>query len=248
MQLLQGAAPLAEGSPHFVAWNAVERLRRPRPWTIAKWAQTRSGQLSPPPDVGGGRWISGMEAREEVQVLRGRVDAIVTGVSTVLHDNPRLTVRAPGDLDRPPLRIVLDSYLRTPHDARLFAPEAEGEAAGAVHVLCHAGASPDRARALRESGAELTGLPANEEDHLRLREVQTWAWEHGVRRMMIEAGPQLLGRYLEMGFVDQLRVYSGDVNGGEGASMAPWFGRLNMSGRLDRECGPDGVIEAFLLD
>jgi diaminohydroxyphosphoribosylaminopyrimidine deaminase/5-amino-6-(5-phosphoribosylamino)uracil reductase len=92
-------------------------VRRPRPWTIAKWAQTRTGQVIPPEGVGGGRWISGPESLREVQVLRGRVDALVTGVGTVLADDPRFTVRPPGDPRRPPLRIVLDSRLRTPPHA-----------------------------------------------------------------------------------------------------------------------------------
>src|SRR5205085_6211682 len=94
---------LSAVAPHFLSWMDNERLRRPRPWTIAKWAQTRTGQLIPPSGVGGGRWISGPESLKEVQVLRGRVDAIVTGVGTVLADDPRFTVRAAGGLSMPPM-------------------------------------------------------------------------------------------------------------------------------------------------
>ncbi|MEL6714255.1 MAG: bifunctional diaminohydroxyphosphoribosylaminopyrimidine deaminase/5-amino-6-(5-phosphoribosylamino)uracil reductase RibD, partial [Planctomycetota bacterium] len=131
------AAPLEVVTPHFLRWNDFERRRRPRPWTIAKWAQTRTGQLSPPADVGDGRWISGAASVHEVHVLRSRVDAIVTGVGTVLHDDPRLTVRLPADLagtrvdeDEGPARVVLDSWLRTPPEARLFE-----EAASSAHVV-----------------------------------------------------------------------------------------------------------------
>ena len=95
VELWEGFAPLKDLAPQFLAWNEVDRLRRPRPWTIAKWAQTRTGQLVPPQGVGGGRWISGPEALREVQTLRGRVDAIVTGVGTILDDDPRFTVRPP---------------------------------------------------------------------------------------------------------------------------------------------------------
>ena len=95
LELTRGA-PLDQVAPHFLAWNATERVRRPRPWVIAKWAQTRSGQLTPPADVGEGRWISGPESLAEVHGMRGRVDAILTGVGTVLRDDPRLTVRPPG--------------------------------------------------------------------------------------------------------------------------------------------------------
>lgn len=243
---LGGSARLETIAPHFLRWVDPERVRRPRPWMIAKWAQTRSGQLSPPAEIGGGRWISARKALDEVQLLRGRVDAIVTGVSTVLADDPRFTVRPPGDPSRPPLRVVLDSYLRTPPTARLFAPPGPGEGGGQVHVLCQAGANAARHRALEEAGALVTGLHANEFDHIRLRDVQEWLTQHGVLRALIEAGPELTSRHLEMGFVDQLRVYTGNVNGGRGESMARWLQELRLDERLDREVGEDSVLEAFV--
>ena len=246
--LFADASPIEVLAPHFARWVDRDRLRRPRPWTIAKWAQTRSGHLSPPPDVGGGRWISGRAALEEVHVLRGRVDAIVTGVSTVLRDDPRFSVRPPGDPSHPPLRVVLDSYLRTPTDGRLFAPPGPGEGAGPLHVLCQAGSNAARHRALVDAGATLTGLHPSEEDNLDLRDVQAWLWQNGVRRVLLEAGPRLLSRYLEAGFVDQLRVYTGNVNGGVGDSIAQRLVSLRLEERLDREVGPDSVLEAFTAD
>jgi len=245
VELLEGAGPNA----HFVRWVERERLRRPRPWTIAKWAQTRTGQLIPPEGVGQGRWISGPDALAEVQRLRGRVDAIVTGVSTVLADDPRFTVRAPGDPSHPPLRVVLDSHLRTRPDGRLFEPPGPGEGAGQVCLLCHAGlpaSAVARQRELLEVGAEIVGMPVDEKGHVSLRDVQTWLWERGARRVLLEAGPTLLGRSLELGFVDQLRVYTGSVNGGRGESMAEWLSRVQLEERLDREVGSDSVLEAFL--
>jgi diaminohydroxyphosphoribosylaminopyrimidine deaminase/5-amino-6-(5-phosphoribosylamino)uracil reductase len=245
VELFEGASLDA----HFVRWIERERLRRPRPWTIAKWAQTRTGQLTPPADVGEGRWISGPDSLAEVQRLRGRVDAIVTGVSTVLADDPRFSVRSPGDPTHPPLRVVLDSHLRTRPDGRLFEPPGPDEGAGAVALLCHAGlpaSAAARKRELDEVGAEVVGMPLDEEGLVSLRDVQTWLWDRGVRRVMLEAGPKLVSRSLELGFVDQLRVYTGAVNGGRGKSMAEWFTRLELQERLDREVGEDSVLEAFL--
>ena len=244
---LPGAAPLARVSPHFVAWTANERLRRPRPWTIAKWAQTRSGQLVPPSGVGGGRWISGPDALSEVQVLRGRVDAIVTGIGTVLADDPRFTVRPPGDLAKPPIRVVLDSFLRTPPDAQILKPAGENAAGGPVHILCVGGASMERHRALVDAGAFVHPLHVATDDGVSLRDVQTWLWGEGVRRMMLEAGPVLLSHYLSSGFVDQVRVYTGAVNGGQGTSMGVAISKLKMSERIDREIAQDSVLEAFLI-
>jgi diaminohydroxyphosphoribosylaminopyrimidine deaminase/5-amino-6-(5-phosphoribosylamino)uracil reductase len=241
-------SPPIEVAPHFAAWVGRDRTRRPRPWTIAKWAQTRTGQLAPPPEVGEGRWISSPESLREVQVLRSRVDAIVTGVGTVLADDPRLTVRPPAACDRPPRRVVLDSHLRTPPASRLFAQPAPGEAAGPVTLLCRAGPSPGasaRRWALVDAGAQVVGMPTDEEGGLELRAVQSWLHEQGHRRVLIEAGPRLLESYLAAGFVDQVRVYTGAVNGGRGPSMAEWFARLKLGERLDREVGGDAVLEGF---
>ena len=234
---------------HFEHWLERERMRRPRPWVIAKWAQTRSGQLLPPEDIGEGRWISSPDSLAEVQVLRGRVDAIVTGIGTVLADDPRFTVRPPGDLADPPLRVVLDTHMRTRPDGRLFGKLGEQEAGGPVHVLYGAGASAsarERRRMLTAAGAVVTPITTNERGSLSLRAVETWLWDQGVHRVLLEAGPTLLQRALELGFVDQLRVYTGDVLGGRGPSMGEWLARLGDGDQLFREIGSDSVLDAFL--
>jgi diaminohydroxyphosphoribosylaminopyrimidine deaminase/5-amino-6-(5-phosphoribosylamino)uracil reductase len=244
------ATPVEQVTPHFARWTHPDRLRRARPWTIAKWAQTRTGQLVPPPGVGEGRWISGPQSLAQVQVLRSRVDAIVTGVTTVLRDDPRLSVRlgsaASDSVGKAPARVILDSFLRTPVDARLFADPGPGALAGVVHVLCQAGADAGRHRALMERGVQVTSLHSTDPTHISLRELQEWLWKQGWRRVLLESGPELLGRYLEAGFVDQLRVYTGNVAGGEGESMAQWFSRLRLLERRDAEVGVDQVFEAFV--
>ena len=84
VELISGGSPLEVVAPHFLRWAAVERQRRPRPWVLAKWAQTRTGQLSPPKDVGDGRWISGSESRAEVAEGDGGV--AVAEVRFVAYD------------------------------------------------------------------------------------------------------------------------------------------------------------------
>ena len=252
VEYLHSASPLQQVAPHFLEWAGPDRTRRPRPWTIAKWAQTRTGQLVPPADIGEGRWISSAEARDEVQVLRARVDAIVTGVGTVLADDPRLSVRPPAVLGAagPPLRVVLDGMLRTLPGARLFATAADmstGEVAGPVLIITQRGASPERRRALEAVGAEIAQVHADSSGRLVLREVQELLWKRGVRRSLLEAGPVLQAAFLEEGLSDQLRVYTGDVNGGRGASLAEWLQPHQLGEREDRECGSDSVLEAFVV-
>ena len=221
-------------------------MRATRPWTIAKWAQTRTGQLSPPEDIGEGRWISGPDSLEEVQRLRGRVDAILTGVGTVKSDDPRLTLRAPGGGEAP-LRVVLDSYLRTPTTARLLEEVAQDESGGEVVVLTLAGSDGARWRALQDAGAQVVGLRGDEEDRVSLVEAHVWLWERGVRRVLLECGPELLASHFESEFVDQVRVYTGDVSGGLGVSLGLTLAGLSLASRADRECGSDAVLEGFLL-
>ena len=245
VELLPGSAPLSRVAPHFLRWLEPERLRRPRPWTIAKWAQTRTGQLTPPEEVGQGRWISDPSSQREVHELRARVDAIVTGIGTVLADDPRLSVRGTR-ADRPPRRVVLDTELRLSPDARLFEPDAEGEAAGPVQVFCLPGAAPVRHRALEARGARVSFVRTGDDGRLSLREVARALWDDGVRRILLEAGPTLMHEWFRHGLVDQVAVYTGAVNGGRGPSLAEWLRPRRIEDSLLREVGSDAVLEAFV--
>ncbi len=239
-------SPLSRVAPYFEKWTAHERLRRPRPWLIAKWAQTLTGQLQPPEDVGQGRWISSEASRHEVQQLRRSVDAIFTGVGTIRADDPRLSLR--GEAARgakPPLRIILDTELGTPPDARILRATGDDELAGTTYILCRAGASATRHRALSEAGARIHSLRPGADGRPPLREVLAWAWRFGVRRAMLEAGPTLTQAFFEARFVDQMQVYTGSVRGGRGDSLAPLLTRLELRQRLDREVDGDAVMHAF---
>ena len=246
VRLCEAPGKFEEQNAAFCSWVAPDRVRALRPWTIAKWAQTRTGQLSPPEDVGEGRWISGPDSLAEVQRLRGLVDAILTGVGTVRSDDPRLSLRAPSG-GAAPLRVVLDSYLRTPTTARLLEASVADEAAGELAILTLAGSDGARWRALKDAGAEVVGLRGDEQGRVSLLEVQGWLWERGVRRVLLECGPELLASYFSSELVDQVRVYTGDVFGGRGVSLGSTLAELSLASRSDRECGSDAVLEGFLL-
>jgi diaminohydroxyphosphoribosylaminopyrimidine deaminase/5-amino-6-(5-phosphoribosylamino)uracil reductase len=240
---LRGAAPLERVAPHFLEWTRPDRLRRSLPWVIAKWAQTRTGQLSPP--SGAGRWVSGPESRADVQRLRAAVDAILTGVGTVLADDPRLSVRGI-ECSRPPRRVVLDSSLRTPPLARLFQLCVEGECAGDVLVVARAGFDPLRYRALVEAGARVHALHPGDDGHASLRETLQLLWSEGVRRVLLEAGPGLITAALEGEFVDQVRVYTASLNGGVGPSLARYLAPERLLQVARSEVGEDARLDAFL--
>ncbi len=240
--LLRGAAPLEKVAPHFLEWTRPDRLRRAWPWTIAKWAQTRTGQLSPPE----GRWVTGSEARTEVHRLRSSVDAVATGVGTVLADDPSLTVRLSEGPARAPWRVVLDSDLRTPPDASLFRPAGPGETAGPVHIFARAGFDPLRYRALAAAGATIHALHPGDDGRASLRECLGLLWASGIRRLLLEAGPTLLEAAFRAEIVDQVRVYTGAVNGGRGESLGSWLNPERLLEVARGEIGGDSRLDAFV--
>ncbi len=244
---LEHASPLAKVSPYFERWTRPERLRRQRPWLIAKWAQTRTGQLSPPSDVGDGRWISGPESLARVHVLRSRVDAIVTGIGTVIADDPRFTVRGLDFEGDPPLRAVLDTTLRMRNEWHIFDAPREGERGGPVHIFTRPGVDGARRREIEATGATLHLVPTDDNGRPSLREVSSALWELGVRRALLEAGPRLLKAWFEAEFVDQIQVYTGNVNGGRGESMADALRPDKLESVLHHEIGDDSLLEAFLI-
>jgi diaminohydroxyphosphoribosylaminopyrimidine deaminase/5-amino-6-(5-phosphoribosylamino)uracil reductase len=130
----------------------LSHMRTGLPFVTAKFAASLDGRIAT--HTGESRWISSAPAREMAHVLRRRHDAIVVGVTTVLMDDPALTVRVDGAV-RQPIRVVLDSSLRTLPTARLFA--AGG---GPVLIATTASAPRGRREALEAVGAEVLALPS----------------------------------------------------------------------------------------
>jgi 2,5-diamino-6-hydroxy-4-(5-phosphoribosylamino)pyrimidine 1'-reductase len=159
-------------------------------------------QLSCPADV------------DRVHALRARVDAVVVGVGTVLADDPRLTARRDSVPDEQPLRVVADSTLRTPSQARVLDDEAD------TVILAgnaHADASVQGASVLAagESRVDLD------------RAVDVLA-DRGVESMLVEGGPTLAASWLASGHVDRFTLYTAPRVLGEGPSLAEAFEGLDV--------------------
>lgn len=176
------------------------------PWVIVKWAQSIDGKLAWKNPPTPGAWLSGEQSRRDVHRLRKKVQAILTGISTVLSDNPRLTVRLDDGrpIDRPPLRVALDSHLRLPWDCRLITvPEAPTLIVTTRHT---AQAEAERVEKFTAAGVEV--LAVGETDH-RCDLPQTLAelGQRGIQQVLVEAGPTLLTEFLKQGLADELRTY-----------------------------------------
>ena len=181
----------------------ITRMQTGRPLVRMKLAMSLDGRTALA--SGASRWITGKAAREDVQHWRARSSAVLTGIGTVLADDPRLDVRLappiPGEERRQPLRVVLDAQLRTPVTARLL--EAEGEA-----LIFTALGAPEDSRAIRlgERGARVESLPASG-DRLELPAVLERLGELEVNELLVEAGATLAGALLHEGLVDELLLY-----------------------------------------
>lgn len=190
------------------------RMHRGRPWVRMKIAASLDGRTAL--DNGLSQWITGEAARADGHRWRKRASALLTGIGTVLEDNPRLDVRLV-PTERQPLRVIVDSRLQTPSDARIL--DAPGE------VLIYAAvADAAREATLGARGARVTRLP-DPQHKVDLAAMLDDLARQGINELHVEAGHKLNASLLRAGLVDELLVYLAPRLLGLGREMAA-FGPL----------------------
>jgi diaminohydroxyphosphoribosylaminopyrimidine deaminase/5-amino-6-(5-phosphoribosylamino)uracil reductase len=229
----------------FLTW-----MTRGRPFVTLKFAASLDGRVV---TAGGqARWISSPEARRVAHQLRGRHDAVLVGVGTVLADDPELTTRLGDRPDaRQPLRVVLDSRLRTSPDARVLARAAGGRDAPAL-IVTGPEADAARVRALEAAGAQILPIPRDER-HLHLRALLDHLSRLDISSLLVEGGPTVHGSFRDAGLVDGVvallspRLLGGDqalsAVGGQGAKTladASLFADVEVT-----RAGVDVVVAAY---
>jgi riboflavin-specific deaminase-like protein len=172
-----------------------------RPLVTLHFAQSLDGRIGFGP--GSERaLLSSAEGVVSAHRARREHDAVLVGIETVLHDDPRLTVR--GAEGAQPLRVVLDSELRLPEAARLLAPE---EGAGKVLVFgCVQRASAARRQRLEAAGAEVWLTAADGNGRVALAEALETLAARGVRRLLVEGGAKVLTSFLQAGLAERAEV------------------------------------------
>jgi len=180
----------------------VSRMTRQRPWLRLKTASTLDGKTA----LGNGQsqWITGEAARADVQRLRARACAVLTGSGSVLADNPRMNVRD-FDIGRQPLRVIVDSRLRTPTDAGILP----------ALIACRQ-ADPRARAALEQAGAEVVELPGSD-GRVDLASLLTMLAQRGINELHVEAGARLNGALLAAGLVDEWVAYVAPMAVGDAA-------------------------------
>lgn len=193
----------------------LKRLATGLPYVTAKWAMTLDGKTATA--SGDSRWISGPRSRTLVHEVRGRMDAILAGIGTVLADDPMLTARPPGP--RTPARVVLDGSARLPLDGRLARSAREIP----VWVAVTDRAPEDRRRALEALGCEVLAFPG--EGPVPVVPLLQELARRGVINLLVEGGGTVLGAFLDAGSVDEVDVFLAPVIEGGSHSFGPARGR-----------------------
>lgn len=185
-----------------------QRVVEGRPWVVAKWAQTLDGRIAT--RVGESQWISGPASRRRVHTLRGRVDAILTGMGTVIADDPSLTVRH-GKPRTTPMRIVLDPDLEMPLDRTLVRTAKDVPTVVCCEEkLASNGISETRRAELAKAGARVLPCPAGLGGKggldlpATLRKLYS---TFGITTVLVEGGAGLLGALFEADVVDTAVAY-----------------------------------------
>ena len=169
-----------------------------RPQVTVAYAQTLDGRLAT--GAGSSQWISGPESLRLAHALRTSHDAVMVGIGTVLADDPRLTVRLVSGRD--PLRVVVDSTLRTPLTAAVL---ADGAASGTLLAVT-AAADPARVDAMRALGARVLRVAAVGDGRVDLPALLAALRRQGIASLMVEGGARLITGLLRAQLVDRMVV------------------------------------------
>ena len=201
----QGAAAAREINIGFLS-----RMVRGIPWVRLKAASSLDGRTALPNGVS--QWITSDDARQDGHLWRARADAVLTGVGTLLEDDPLLNVRGV-DTPRQPALVIVDSRLQTSPNARLWSVLGRRVL---VYTAIH---DHDKASALRSLGAEVVVLP-NAQGKVNLAAMVRDLGQREVNELHVEAGHKLNGSLLREGLVDELLLYQAPMLLGDGMGIA----------------------------
>jgi diaminohydroxyphosphoribosylaminopyrimidine deaminase/5-amino-6-(5-phosphoribosylamino)uracil reductase len=190
------ACGLLENEARELNAGFISRMERGRPWLRLKVAATLDGKTAL--NNGISQWITGPDARRDAHRLRARSCAMLTGIGTVLADDPALSVREV-ETSRQPLKVVVDAGLSMPPDAKILQ--------GAKVLVVTGCDDAALMRPLQDAGAEVLVLPAQQGGRIDLVQLLRELGRRGLNEVTVEAGKRLNGALLQAGVVDELVMY-----------------------------------------
>ena len=237
-----------------VAHNAAQRqnefflkhTRTETPFVILKCAATLDGHIAT--RTGDAQWVSGPQSRGFVHALRHAVDGILVGVGTVKADDPSLTTRLPEGGGCDPKRIILDTHLSIPLNARVLTQPSDAET-----ILV---TGPDVARTARrkveQTGARVLTVPCRE-GRVDLKALMKKLGAEGLASILVEGGSRVCGSTLRAGIVDKLYFFYAPklLAGDDGIPICQGPGRERMTDCLNvnhitvHRFGQDVMIEGY---
>ena len=225
-------------------FTAVERQR---PHVTVKWAMTLDGKIAAFDRRS--QWITGEAARQEGHRLRSQSDAIVTGIGTVLADDPALTVRLPRPWPREPYRVVVDSRARLPLDAKLLQTGSRSR----VLVAVGEAAAPPRLAALESAGVTVLACKSRE-GRVDVADLGARLLALDVTAVLLEAGSELTGAFVQAGLVDRVAAFVAPTLLGGAEAPTPVGGAglampnaLRLTNMITCPIGTDWLIEADIV-
>ncbi len=260
---------LMEAAARELNIGFFSRMTRGMPWVRSKIAMSLDGRTALHNGVS--QWITGKAARQDVQHWRARSCAVLTGIGTILADDPQLNVREV-ETSRQPLRVVVDSYLRLPLTARILSAECtpsltlpprereqipspsggakRGAGAGEKVLVYTATQDTGKIAALEKAGARVAVLP-DTNGRVDLNTVLRDLAANGCNEVLVEAGSVLNGALLQAGLVDELVLYlASQLLGDTARGMAQLGELMSLDQRIEldwqdvRQVGKDLRIVA----
>jgi diaminohydroxyphosphoribosylaminopyrimidine deaminase/5-amino-6-(5-phosphoribosylamino)uracil reductase len=238
--LEQPARELNEAFAHFI--------QRQTSFVTLKAALSSDGYLAPPLQTRTANqphWLTSPESRAHVQQLRHASDAILTGIGTVLADDPLLTDRTTRPRRRPLLRVILDTHLNTPLDSQLVRTANDD-----LLILTTPAAPPEKIESLRKKGAEVQ-IIETERNHLSLKEALKTLAKRNIQSLLLECGSRLNGAFLSQDLVDKaILLYAPSELGPQSIPFAEGTTSQTLEQSLSRSTrttyGPDTCITGYL--
>ncbi len=229
--------PLLEKECRYLNRGFLSRIVRGRPWVTVKSAVTLDGRIALP--NGESKWITGGEARLEVQKMRAENDALLTGVGTIAADDPQMTVRDVSG--RNPLRVIVDPRLRMPENAKIFG------CGDKVIVFCDFDAPEGKIARFEAKGAEIVRVDFK--SACPMTKILSNLGENGINYLMVEAGAKTVSSFFAERLADEFVMFAAPKIAGKGLGFAEYFEipslseTVNIKNLTVDKCGEDLKIK-----
>ena len=247
---IEVACGVCEAKAEALNAGFLSKVRSQRPFVTLKAATTIDGRIAT--RGGDSQWITGPAARQYGHLLRATNDAILVGANTALLDNPTLTCRLPGLLDRSPVRVVLDGHMRLPLTHNLVL-EAGRTPTWLFALAPTDSAGRERRRAYADCGVTVFDVERDDNGRPRPEDVLHQLAGEGITRLLIEGGGVIAAAFLSLKLIDELVWFRGaSIIGGDGLPAIAAFGvdRLQdapQATRISVEAMGAELIERYSL-